>query len=75
MQKMKKDRKVTFLDSKVLQKFSEIVAIIATAATLFSVFVTIPELYKFYFGMFFCSCCFAYIFRYGFMLIKRSALT
>lgn len=53
MQKMKKDRKVTFLDSKVLQKFSEIVAIIATAATLFSVFVTIPELYKFYFGMFF----------------------
>lgn len=53
MQKMKKDRKVTFLDSKVLQRFSEIVAIIATTATLFSVFVTIPELYKFYFGMFF----------------------
>lgn len=53
MQKIRRDKKVDFLDAKVIQRFSEIVAIMGTAATVFSVFVTIPEVYKFYFGMFF----------------------
>ena len=53
MQKTKRNRKVTFLDSKVLQRFYKFVAIIATAATLFSIFVTIPESYKLHFGFLF----------------------
>lgn len=53
MQKMKRTRKVTFLDSKVLQRFYKIVAIIATVTTLSSVFLTIPESYKLYFGILF----------------------
>lgn len=53
MQKMKRTRKVTFLDSKVFQRFYKIVAIIATVTTLSSVFLTIPESYKLYLGILF----------------------
>lgn len=46
MQNDKTRKKVGFLDARVIQSFSKIVAMLATAATLFSIFVSVPDGYK-----------------------------
>lgn len=46
MQNDKTRKKVGFLDARVIQSFSKIVAMLATAATLFSIFFSVPDGYK-----------------------------